>query len=146
MSERKISADQVRVTDAQRREMVDTLGRAFAAGCLTIGEFEQRVGSAWAAVTRAELATLRADLPVTLPALGPPPRPRIGTMIRPVVRQLSTWWLILSALTIALWGLLTIGGGPDAAQQWWIWPVGGGAALLVPLWHIATRDDPHPRS
>lgn len=52
----------VRATDADRRTMVDELGHAFAAGCLTITEFDQRATAAWAATTRRDLAVLAEDL------------------------------------------------------------------------------------
>jgi hypothetical protein len=53
----------VRASDAEREQVAAELGRAVGEGRLTLAEFSDRVGQAHAARTRAELATLTADLP-----------------------------------------------------------------------------------
>jgi hypothetical protein len=53
----------VRASDAERHQMVEVLGEHAAAGRITLAELEERVGRAYNAVTRAELAELTKDLP-----------------------------------------------------------------------------------
>jgi hypothetical protein len=53
----------LRASDADREQATDLLRENAAAGRLTLSELEQRVQSAIAATTRAELARLLADLP-----------------------------------------------------------------------------------
>ena len=53
----------LRVSDAERDEVVRTLGDHAAVGRLTLDELEDRSGRALTAKTRGELATLTSDLP-----------------------------------------------------------------------------------
>lgn len=53
----------LRLSDAERKEMADTLSRHYADGRLDTSEFEERVGRALAARTRGDLAGLLDDLP-----------------------------------------------------------------------------------
>jgi DUF1707 SHOCT-like domain len=63
---------EIRASDAEREQVAAELGRAVGEGRLTLAEFSDRVGQAHAAVTRAELVPLTADLPaVTAPAATP---------------------------------------------------------------------------
>lgn len=54
---------QLRVSDAEREVVVQRLGVACAEGRLTLEEMGGRVGSAYSAVTRADLEPLTIDLP-----------------------------------------------------------------------------------
>lgn len=54
----------LRVSDDERHRTVELLGEHAGAGRITLGELEERVRQAYEATTRAELATLTADLPV----------------------------------------------------------------------------------
>jgi hypothetical protein len=65
-------ADRIRVSDRERQEIVELLGQAAAEGRLTLDEYTERTGSAYAAVTRADLDVLTTDLPVARPV---PARP-----------------------------------------------------------------------
>lgn len=53
----------VRASDRERALTVERLERALAEGRLTTDEYAERVGAAYAAVTRDELASLTRDLP-----------------------------------------------------------------------------------
>lgn len=53
----------LRVSDAERESVVQRLQRALTEGRLTIREFDERTRDAYAALTRADLAALTADLP-----------------------------------------------------------------------------------
>jgi class 3 adenylate cyclase len=57
----------MRVGDAEREAAVAALRRACAAGYLSLDEFAERAGQAWAARTAGELDVLTADLPQPLP-------------------------------------------------------------------------------
>lgn len=61
---------QLRVSDAEREDIVTILSAACAEGRLTLEEMGGRVSAAYAAVTRADLEPLTIDLPVG------PARPR----------------------------------------------------------------------
>lgn len=79
-----VPPSQLRVSDAERREVADLLARHFADGRLDQVELDERVGKAMAAKTRADLSGLLVDLPpvdgpgTPAPAVTPvpPPRPR----------------------------------------------------------------------
>src|SRR5579875_513441 len=57
------SNDALRVSDAERDEILNVLGDHAAAGRLTLDELEERSGLVLAAKTRGELAELTSDLP-----------------------------------------------------------------------------------
>lgn len=65
----------IRVSDEERLRTVEMLGEHAGAGRLTLGELEERIGRAYEATTRAELAALTADLPE--PATTPRPARRV---------------------------------------------------------------------
>jgi hypothetical protein len=54
---------EIRASDAEREAVVQRLSEDAATGRLTLDELEQRIGLAYAATTRGELAKLTADLP-----------------------------------------------------------------------------------
>ena len=64
----------VRVGDRDREATATRLGQALAQGYLDMTEYERRVGSAFAAHTRADLDALLADLPVRRMRLDDPAR------------------------------------------------------------------------
>jgi hypothetical protein len=68
------SADQhMRVSDAERQAVTDRLADHFSSGRLDQAEFDERVGRAMSAKTRADLNGLFDDLPETgLPETGAP--------------------------------------------------------------------------
>jgi hypothetical protein len=53
----------IRASDAEREAVVHRLTESAAMGRLTLDELEERIGLAYAATTRGELAKLTADLP-----------------------------------------------------------------------------------
>jgi hypothetical protein len=71
------SDQNMRVSDAERQSVTDRLAEHFADGRLDQAEFDERVGRAMAAKTRADLAGLLDDLPdAAVPNTGAPDRPR----------------------------------------------------------------------
>ncbi len=65
MPDEEAGAPDIRASDAERDEVVRQLSEHAGTGRLTLDEFEQRMGLAYAATTRADLARLTADLPAT---------------------------------------------------------------------------------
>lgn len=71
--------DQFRASDEERHRVAELLSDHASVGRITLGEFEERVGRAYSATTRAELAELTSDLPVAVDKSGPEPRTRKAT-------------------------------------------------------------------
>jgi Domain of unknown function (DUF1707) len=53
----------VRASDVERNAVVRRLERALRDGRITVAEFDERAGTAYAARTRGELDDLTSDLP-----------------------------------------------------------------------------------
>src|SRR5580692_10259756 len=62
----------LRVSHAEREQVIGTLKAAFVHGMLAKDEFDLRIGEAFASRTYAELAAVTADLPAGLAAAEPP--------------------------------------------------------------------------
>ncbi|MEO3744396.1 DUF1707 domain-containing protein [Plantactinospora sp. B5E13] len=80
--------DRVRVSDREREQVVELLGRAAAEGRLTLDEYADRAGAAHAAQTRGELARLTDDLPAELPAARLPVQRPGATLAGPEPERL----------------------------------------------------------
>lgn len=112
----------IRASDAEREEGAAALGAHFAAGRLTLEEYQQRLDRAYAAKTLGDLDDLMTDLPGTDPGqlasqpAGSPPlaqwRPQ-GTVQVPEGKHpaVSQFWLgvAVGALVIWLIGGATVG-------------------------------------
>jgi len=105
-------ADQnMRVSDAERQAVADRLAEHFSAGRLDQAEFDERVGRAMSAKTRADLNGLFDDLPETgAPAAadGPHPHPHPRRRGHPVL-LIALIVLIAIAAAHVVWPLLWIG-------------------------------------
>lgn len=77
------SNDHLRVSDAEREQVVELLGQATAEGRLTLDEYAERVTEAHNAKTRGELTRLTADLPVNAQGNLPAARPAVGPVAVP---------------------------------------------------------------
>lgn len=83
-----VSSEQLRVSDAERSKVAETLSRHFGDGRLDHAELEERLQAAMSAKTRGDLAPLLADLPDDPPAPAPaqavrlPRRPFGDSMLR----------------------------------------------------------------
>ena len=103
------SADQhMRASDAERQAVADRLAEHFSSGRLDQAEFDERVGRAMSAKTRADLNGLFDDLPETgAPAAtdGPRPRRRNGHPVLLVALVV----LVAIAAAHVVWPLLWIG-------------------------------------
>ncbi len=65
----------VRIGTAEREQAMQRLSEHFAAGRLSVAEFDERSGLIAAAVTRGDLAPIFADLPASVPTAPEPPEP-----------------------------------------------------------------------
>ncbi len=105
-------ADQnMRVSDAERQAVADRLAEHFSAGRHDQAEFDERVGRAMNAKTRADLNGLFDDLPETgapAAASGPHPHPHPRRRGHPVL-LIALIVLIAIAAAHVMWPLLWIG-------------------------------------
>lgn len=126
--------EQIRVFDADRKAVQERLHNAHAEGLITLAEFDTRLGAAWQAATRGELAKLTADLPAptaTPPKAAPPVRRRRRGPT--ALRVLNIIWLSVTVLNVVIWGLvcLTIG---ELIYPWWLWIAVPPGVVLGTLW------------
>lgn len=89
----------LRASDEDRRRVVAELERHTAEGRLSLAEFTERVGLAYAATTHGELARLTRDLPVLPP---PPPPPTRDQRALVVSLGLSLATVAVLAVVLAL--------------------------------------------
>jgi Domain of unknown function (DUF1707) len=90
----------MRAGDADRRRVVEQLGRHFAEGRLDVGEFDERVGRAHATVYLDEFPPLLADLPPE-----PAPQPVATRRAHQPARPLD--WPARAAVAVVVGLLLT---------------------------------------
>lgn len=131
-----VPPDQVRASDVDRKAVQDRLHTAHAEGLITLAEFDARVGQAWQATTRGDLAKITADLPAPQPTVPPrPPAPR-RHRAPTALRVLGTIWLSVSVLNAVIWGLVCLTTG-HLIYPWWLWvAVPPGAVLGVIWWMV----------
>jgi hypothetical protein len=126
------SDQHLRVSDAERQAVADRLSEHFAAGRLDQAEFDDRIGRAMGAKTRADLGGLFADLPETgAPAVHEHPyrRRRHPILLLALIVVLAiaaahavAWfvvpmlWLSLVVLVV-LFATRTFGGRSRASQD-----------------------------
>jgi hypothetical protein len=108
------SDQHMRVSDAERQAVTDRLAEHFGDGRLDQAEFDERVGRAMSAKTRADLNGLFDDLPETgAPAVPEHPRRRyrhpVLLLVLLVVLALAASHAVLWATVPLLWlGLLVV--------------------------------------
>jgi hypothetical protein len=115
---RGLYSDQhLRVSDAERQAVADRLAEHFADGRLDQAEFDDRMGRAMGAKTRADLSGLFSDLPET----GAPAVPAHPSRRRrhPVVVMVLLVLFIIATAHAVLWATLP-----------WLWVAFLGLALL----------------
>jgi hypothetical protein len=90
----------VRASDEDRRRVVAELERHTAEGRLSLDEFTQRAGQAFAAATHGDLAAITHDLPALPPP--PPPAPQPAGDQRNLLIALGLALLTIAALAVVL--------------------------------------------
>ena len=100
------SDQHMRVSDAERQAVADRLAEHFSEGRLDQAEFDERVGRAMSAKTRADLNGLFDDLPETgAPAVPGHPRRRHR---HPVLLLALIVVLVLAASHAVLWATVLL--------------------------------------
>ncbi|GAA2864914.1 hypothetical protein Acy02nite_13980 [Actinoplanes cyaneus] len=84
----------LRTSDSEREQIAEILRAAMGEGRLTLDEGEERLGAAYAARFRDELAALTSDLPARRPPAT-----------RRSVQRHASFVLILAGVLVALWVL-----------------------------------------
>ncbi|HMK96590.1 MAG TPA: DUF1707 domain-containing protein [Acidimicrobiales bacterium] len=121
---RLVKAQAVRASDAEREAVATALRQNAAEGRLTMQELEERLGSAYAAKTHAELQPLLADLttsPDARAALAGLPPPDWQRGLRSAKRPRSAF-VGLMAVCWAIWGVsVAASGGHSLEGLWPLW-------------------------
>jgi Domain of unknown function (DUF1707) len=131
----------IRASDSDRELVVERLKTALQDGCLKMDEYMARMGLAYEAVTRADLARLDADLPAAVKAGKTPatvalPQPDPGhhgvfASLPTALKVLWTIWLVPVFINVVVWVLVS-GTKGHLVYPWPLWVAGpAGAALLA---------------
>jgi Domain of unknown function (DUF1707) len=129
---RGLYSDQhLRVSDADRQAVADRLAEHFADGRLDQAEFDDRVGRAMNAKTRADLSGLFSDLPETgAPAVPDHPHP-LRRRRHPVLVFVLLVLFVMATAHAVMW-----------ATWPWLWVAVLGVAVLFATGTIG-RSRPH---
>ncbi len=114
----------MRVADADREQLAEELREHMLAGRLTSEEFEERLAGAYAAVTRAQLDALRADLPMGLVRVQSALALRRSKLRRRVAQEGGGAFGV-SAICVAIW-LAAGASGP-------FWPIWVIVPTMIPV-------------
>jgi hypothetical protein len=137
-------ASGTRASDSERADTAELLARHLADGRLDLAEYDRRVAHAYAAVTRADLDAVLADLPA---------RPSAGSSAVPAARRVPLWqrielgvWAGVGALNLIIWAAVCLGVG-TLVYPWPVWVIGPwGAVLLLRVLAPRRGARPHRRS
>ncbi|ASU80594.1 DUF1707 domain-containing protein [Actinopolyspora erythraea] len=140
---------EMRASDAEREEVAERLRLALNEGRLGIAEFDERVGRAYAAVTRGDLEQLTRDLPAergsARPSRGPVAEPEEG---EPAERgrggarsRAAEWrdWAGTSFVLVGIWLITSITSG-EPQFFWPIFPMGIWAVILLGMTIFGSGD------
>ena len=123
------SDQHLRVSDAERQAVADRLAEHFTDGRLDQAEFDDRVGRAMSAKTRADLNGLFSDLPETgAPAVPSQPYHPHRRHRHPVLLFVLLVLFIMATAHAVLWATLP-----------WLWVAFLGVALLFATGAIGRR-------
>jgi len=132
----RTDVETLRAADADRQKIADQLKAALDEGRLSLHEYDDRVGQAYAARTYKELLVLVADLPRPGLSAGEVSARRQAEMRR-VARRLPTallvlWtiWGALTAVNIVVFGLVKL-TADELIYPWPVWMLVPGAALVA---------------
>jgi DUF1707 SHOCT-like domain len=124
----------IRASDEDRSQTAATLGEHYAAGRLTLEEFQERLDQVYAPTTLDELDRLMTDLPGTdlgrVPersAWGPVQVPAEGSAL--AWRSARRFWLAISVVAFVIWLLGGASGGP-----WFLWAAVPLGLLMLLRW------------
>lgn len=133
----------MRVSDADREQVIDVLKGAFVQGRLVKDELDARAGRAFASRTYAELAAVTADIPPDPDRVQPPREERARKQAEPPVPQVVISWafgiiaaeffLLLAVFAFPVYGTLGLAVLANTLGL----PLAGG--LMLDAWR-ASRD------
>jgi hypothetical protein len=130
MTVRTAPQELVRAGDRDREKTAALLGQGLAQGYLQMDDYEQRLQTAFAAQTTAELREVVADLPVhTLRRNDPRRRAARRAAARRGVHAHLAAYLAMVVIVLAMW--LAVALSADVWYFWPIWPILGGALGVV---------------
>ena len=109
-----MGSESLRASHADREQAIGALKAAFVQGVLAKGEFDERVGQAFAARTYGDLAALTADLPA-LPITAQPPTPARAAGEQPVLRPGKTV-AVATALYAGVWSFTFLPSWPTNSE------------------------------
>jgi Domain of unknown function (DUF1707)/2TM domain len=119
-----------RAGDRDREKTAARLGQALAQGYLGLGEYEQRVQTAFQTHTTGQLEELLADLPLhRIRRADPRRRAARAVAARRGVRIHLAAYLAMTAVVLTVWA--TVAATTGASYFWPIWPILGAAIGLV---------------
>ena len=119
-----------RAGDRDREKTAARLGQALAQGYLDLGEYEQRVQTAFQTHTTGQLEELLADLPLhRIRRADPRRRAARAAAARRGVRIHLAAYLAMTAVVLTFWAAVAATTG--ASYFWPIWPILGAAIGLV---------------
>ena len=120
----------VRAGDRDREKTARLLGQGLAQGYLQMDDYEQRLQTAFAADTVAELREVVADLPVhTLRRSDPRRRAARQAAARRGVHAHVAAYLAMVVIVLSVWVAVALSA--DVWYFWPIWPILGGAIGVV---------------
>jgi hypothetical protein len=139
----------LRASDADREAVAQQLRDHYAAGRITLDEFDERTTTTYAAKTFGDLDGLLADLPaaevVPAPATRVPvpvraDQPAKVDRFRSAVAPFSTW-IVVALITNMIWLGSSLGnngqrpgGGDQSIPYWPIWVIGPWGVMMVMRW------------
>lgn len=123
----------MRISDTDREHLAIRLGQHFAAGRLTMSEYQDRLDAVYAARTRADTSKLLADLPTDPQPPDPiararPPQPRWAP------------WALTGAICLLVWITTSLVQGRPL-EFWPAWVIGPWGIVL--LTRRQRADQPH---
>jgi uncharacterized membrane protein YccC len=133
----------IRASDADRDQVAAALREHFAAGRLTVEEFNDRLERAFSARTLGDLGELMADLPagdLDLLDQAASPRPAPGPGEQPLDELGPAWraiWRPWLAITLFFFVLWLVSG--TASGAWFVYPSLIVALVLLRRAHRASR-------
>lgn len=111
---------ELRIGDADRERVARILGRHMSDGRLDMEEYEERLETVYAAVTRADLDPVLADMPeLNERSIAPATASKAPVWAQLAFRLHLIVYLAVSALMVLIW---VVAG---AGAFWPIWPVVG---------------------
>jgi hypothetical protein len=122
----------VRVSDADREQVVDALRRHAGDGRLTVDELTDRVGQAYAAKTYGELEVVQRGLPRAYPGRVVVPAASGPIVFRRQRRHRTVVWLVarlalLNLVLVAIWAVT----GHHFSDFWPAWVMGASVLWIA---------------